>query len=102
DKVDRNRFGVYLGSGEGIQDFHNLVSLIGHYYKDKERAVDAAGFERGALAHFHAGRECEQELNTNPAHIADYFGLYGPNYNCLTACAASSQAIGEAAELIRH
>src|SRR5439155_11638348 len=28
--------------------------------------------------------------------------LEGPNYNCLTACAASSQAIGEATELIRY
>src|SRR6059058_3860421 len=27
-KVDRTRCGVYLGSGEGIQDFHNLVSLV--------------------------------------------------------------------------
>ncbi len=102
DKIDRTRFGVYLGSGEGIQDFHNLVSLIGKNYSDKERAVDAVGFERGALARFHAARESEQELHTPPAHVADYFHLYGPNYNCLTACAASSQAIGEATELIRH
>jgi 3-oxoacyl-[acyl-carrier-protein] synthase II len=28
--------------------------------------------------------------------------LQGPNYNCLTACAAGSQALGEAAELLRH
>src|SRR5262249_54458236 len=28
--------------------------------------------------------------------------LEGPNYNCLTACAASSQAVGEATELIRR
>jgi 3-oxoacyl-[acyl-carrier-protein] synthase II len=34
--------------------------------------------------------------------LADYFDLQGPNYNCLTACAASSQAVGEATELIRH
>ena len=34
--------------------------------------------------------------------MADYFCLEGPNYNCLTACAASSQAIGEALEMIRH
>jgi 3-oxoacyl-[acyl-carrier-protein] synthase II len=34
--------------------------------------------------------------------LADCFDLQGPNYNCLTACAASSQAIGEATELIRH
>ena len=45
DKIDRDRFGVYLGSGEGIQDFHNLVSLIGHNYNDKERAVDSASFD---------------------------------------------------------
>src|SRR6266850_6543891 len=102
DKIDRTRFGVYLGSGEGIQDFHNLVSLIGKHYSDRERAVNAPGFERGALERFHAGREAEQELHTTPAHIADHFQLYGPNYNCLTACAASSQAIGEATELIRH
>jgi 3-oxoacyl-[acyl-carrier-protein] synthase II len=47
-------------------------------------------------------REFEQELHTPPAHLADYFGLEGPNYNCLTACAAGAQAIGEATELIRH
>src|SRR5205823_1885728 len=33
---------------------------------------------------------------------ADYFDLEGPNFSCLTACAAGSQALGEAAELIRH
>ena len=30
------------------------------------------------------------------------FNAQGPNANCLTACAASSQAIGEAAEIIRR
>ena len=54
------------------------------------------------LTAFHPERESEQELHTTPAHLAAHFDLRGPNYNCLTACAASSQAIGEAAELIRH
>ena len=27
-KVDRNRFGIYLGSGEGTHDFANLISSI--------------------------------------------------------------------------
>jgi 3-oxoacyl-[acyl-carrier-protein] synthase II len=99
--VDRTRIGVYLGSGEGIQDFHNLCYLIAkNYIKDKDE-VDATGFVPEGLQRFHAGREYEQELHTTPAHLADYFDLEGPNYNCLTACAASSQAIGEAAELIR-
>jgi 3-oxoacyl-[acyl-carrier-protein] synthase II len=100
--VDRTRFGVYLGSGEGIQDFHNLISLIAQSYQADRRTVNAAAFARDGLRQFHAGREYEQELHTTPGHLAAYFSLEGPNYNCLTACAASSQAIGEATELIRH
>jgi 3-oxoacyl-[acyl-carrier-protein] synthase II len=101
-RVDRARFGVYLGSGEGIQDFHNLLSLIAQAYDPAKRIVDTSVFNRGGIQVFHPGPESEQELHTTPAHLAAYFGLEGPNYNCLTACAASSQAVGEAVELIRH
>jgi 3-oxoacyl-[acyl-carrier-protein] synthase II len=100
--VDPTRFGVYLGSGEGIQDFPNLISLIAQALGPDGRTVDFASFERGGLRWFHAGREAEQELHTTAAHLADHFGLEGPNFNCLTACAASSQAIGEAVELLRY
>jgi 3-oxoacyl-[acyl-carrier-protein] synthase II len=101
-RVDRNRAGVYLGCGEGTQDFHNLISLVARSYHSQGNRVDAAGFGRGAISEFHAAREAEQELHTTAAHLAAHFDLRGPNYNCLTACAASSQAIGEAAEQIRH
>jgi 3-oxoacyl-[acyl-carrier-protein] synthase II len=100
--VDRTRFGVYLGSGEGIQDFHHLISLVAQSYRPERRDVDAVAFARGGLRDFHPGQEFEQEPHTTPAHLAAAFDLQGPNYNCLTACAASSQAIGEATELIRH
>ncbi|HEV3258936.1 MAG TPA: beta-ketoacyl-[acyl-carrier-protein] synthase family protein [Gemmataceae bacterium] len=100
--VDRTRFGVYLGSGEGIQDFHHMVSLVARYYRPERRAVDTVGFAKDGLHEFHPGCEAEQELHTTTAHLATHFDLQGPNYNCLTACAASSQAIGEAGELIRH
>jgi 3-oxoacyl-[acyl-carrier-protein] synthase II len=102
DRVDRTRFGVYLGSGEGIQDFPNLISLIARTYSREKRTLDAVGFTRGALAVFHPWHEAEQELHTTAGHLGAYFGLEGPNYNCLTACAASSQALGEALEIIRH
>lgn len=99
--IDSARFGVYLGAGEGIQDFDNLIPLIArNYIKDKNQ-IDTPPFIVGGLQHFHAGREFEQELHTTTGHIAGYFGLDGPNLNCLTACAASSQAIGEACSLIR-
>jgi 3-oxoacyl-[acyl-carrier-protein] synthase II len=101
-RVDRTRFGVYLGSGEGVQDFPNLMSLIARSYQPQTRALDNAAFTRGGLVEFHAEYEAEQELHTTAAHLAAHFELDGPNFNCLTACAASSQAIGEATELIRH
>jgi 3-oxoacyl-[acyl-carrier-protein] synthase II len=99
DKIDRTRLGVYLGSGEGIQDFHHLISLISQSYHGG--TVDTALFTTGGLKEFNAQKEYEQELHTTPGHLADYFDLQGPNYNCLTACAASSQALGEATEMIR-
>src|SRR5207245_517984 len=100
--VDRTRFGVYLGSGEGGQDFHALVWNIAQAYRPETRRVDDAAFMRATLATFHAEREAEQELHTTAAHLASHYELDGPNFTCLTACAASSQAIGEATELIRH
>ena len=100
--VDRTRCGVYLGAGEGIQDFHNLTSLIAGAYRSQERIVDASVFLTNGLRRFNPEQEAEQELHTTSAHVAREFLLEGPNYNCLTACAASSQAIGEATEMLRH
>ena len=102
--LDPARFGVYLGSGEGQQDFPRFVDLvnraaIGH--GDGAR-VDTAVFTREGLKRLHAIREAEQEPGTPAGHLASIFGARGPNANCLTACAASSQAIGEAVELMRR
>jgi 3-oxoacyl-[acyl-carrier-protein] synthase II len=46
-------------------------------------------------------RELEQEPNMAAAHIAALSGARGPARSCLTACAASTQAVGEAMMLIR-
>jgi 3-oxoacyl-[acyl-carrier-protein] synthase II len=100
--ADRTRVGIYLGCGEGVQDFPNLTSLIGQTYQRDRREVDAGAFTRAALRTFNPALESEQELHTTTAHLAEIFDLQGPNYNCLTACAAGSQALGEAAEMLRH
>ncbi len=47
-------------------------------------------------------REIEQEPVMTISHLAMEFNARGPSYNCLTACAASTQAIGEATEFIRR
>jgi 3-oxoacyl-[acyl-carrier-protein] synthase II len=99
-EFDRSRFGVYLGSGEGQQDFPRFVSLVSRSTRDGR--VDTAEFIRLGVKELHPVREAEQEPGTPSGHLASYFGAKGPNANCLTACAASSQAIGEAFELIRR
>jgi hypothetical protein len=47
-------------------------------------------------------REVEQESNTVAAHVASQFQVSGPVFNVLTACAASTQAVGEATCQIRR
>jgi 3-oxoacyl-[acyl-carrier-protein] synthase II len=98
--VDPARFGVYLGSGEGQQDFPRFVSLVSRCTRDGR--VDTAEFTRLGVKELHPIRESEQEPGTPSGHLASYLNAKGPNANCLTACAASSQAIGEAFELIRR
>jgi 3-oxoacyl-[acyl-carrier-protein] synthase II len=100
DQLDRSRFGVYLGSGEGQQDFPRFVDLVNRTSQDGK--VDTAAFTRLGARQLHPIREAEQEAGTPSGHLASLFGARGPNANCLTACAASSQAIGEAYEMIRR
>jgi 3-oxoacyl-[acyl-carrier-protein] synthase II len=101
ETLDRSRFGVYLGSGEGQQDFPRFVSLLYRSSKGGPH-VDTATFTTIGLKELHPTREAEQEPGTPAGHLASLFGARGPNANCLTACAASSQAIGEATEIIRR
>ena len=99
-KFDPTRFGVYLGSGEGQQDFFSFSRMMAHALEGE--TLDVAAFTRQGLETLHPMAELEQEPHMPAAHLASMFNAQGPNANCLTACAASSQAIGEAAELIRR
>lgn len=98
--LNGRRFGVYLGSGEGQHDFPRFVKLIKQSTHNGH--VDTADFTRLGVKDLHPVHEAEQEPGTASVHLAGAFGAQGPNANCLTACAASSQAIGEAYELIRR
>ena len=95
------RFGVYTGSGEGQQDFDRFTRMMVAGLEGGGD-LDMARFTRVGLETLHPVAELEQEPNMPASHLASLFGAEGPNANCLTACAASSQAIGEAAEIIRR
>jgi 3-oxoacyl-[acyl-carrier-protein] synthase II len=99
-KVDPTRVGVYLGCGEGSQDFMSFSRMMtGSLSAD---GFDVEKFTRIGLEILDPKEEIEQEPNMPAGYIASLFNAQGPNANCLTACAASSQAIGEATEIIRR
>jgi 3-oxoacyl-[acyl-carrier-protein] synthase II len=101
-KLDRSGIGVYLGAGEGRQDFEHLMPLIAKTTNRDTMTVDNPNFCLKGRTAFHGQAEREQEMHTVAGHVAHHFGLGGPNYACLTACAAGSQAIGEAGDIIRR
>ncbi|HET6323056.1 MAG TPA: beta-ketoacyl-ACP synthase II [Planctomycetaceae bacterium] len=98
--VDPTQFGVYLGAGEGQQDFVIFMNMISQARSNGE--LDLELFTKAGLEQLNPKRELEQEPNMPSGHLANLFNAQGPNLNCLTACAASSQAIGEASEIIRR
>lgn len=98
-KMDPTRIGIYLGAGEGNQDFKNYTDLVAHGLQDGFQLVK---FLQRGCERLDSVYELEQEPNMPAAHLAEIFDFQGPNANCLTACAASSQAVGEATELIRR
>ena len=98
---DRSRMGVYLGSGEGAEDFPALINSIAVATRPGAHAADAGTFVRHMRHAINGPWEGEQEMYTPVGHVANAYAFDGPNVACQTACAASSQAIGEALELIR-
>ncbi len=98
--LDPTRFGVYLGCGEGQQDFDRFTQMMIAALDGDE--LNIAKFTKIGMEILHPLSELEQEPNMPAGHLASLFNAQGPNVNCLTACAASSQAVGEAVEMIRR
>jgi len=102
DQLDHERLGIYLGSGEGVLDFENYVAANLAGWDGDQRQINSVRWAEVAKKRMTPVCEIEQEPNMPLAHIAMEFDVYGPAYNCLTACAASTQAIGEASEILRR
>ena len=90
--IDPTRIGVYLGCGEGSQDFNSFSHMMTAALRPD--GLDLATFARTGLEILNPLAEAEQEPNMPAGYVAGMFNAQGPNANCLTACAASSQAIG--------
>jgi len=102
DGIDRRRMGVYLGAGEGSVDNKNFFGALAHAWNEEKEEMDCSKWADVAFKDFHGLIEMEQEPNMPAGHVALMTGARGESRSCLTACAASTQAIGEAMMLIRH
>ena len=100
--LDPHRFGIYLGAGEGVLDFQSYQKTCLASREDDGHTVNTVNWGNAAAKFLDGVGEVEQEPNMPASHISREFGIRGPVYNCLTACAASTQAIGEAASMMRR
>jgi 3-oxoacyl-[acyl-carrier-protein] synthase II len=100
--LDLDRIGIYLGSGEGSLDFDAFTVANLAAWKPEINGLDMEKWGHLAMELMNVTREVEQEPNMPLSHLALLTGARGPALNCLTACAASTQAIGEATEILRR
>jgi 3-oxoacyl-[acyl-carrier-protein] synthase II len=102
DGIDRKRMGIYLGAGEGaVNNDAFFSSLVDGWQADKQ-SMDWTRWVKTSASKMDVMQEVEQEPNMPAAHVAMLTGARGISRSCLTACAASTQAVGEASMLIRH
>ncbi len=101
--VNPNRFGIYFGAGDSGIDFEPFIkTLVASFKNDGAEIVDKEKYLQLASQNMSALRELENQPFMTVTHLTRLFDIRGPVSNCLTACAASSQAIGEAFECIRR
>ncbi len=102
DGIDRTRLGIYLGAGEGSVDNDAFFAAIINGWDIEKNEMDWDRWAQIAFGKMDPMRELEQEPNMPAAHIAMLTGARGPTRSCLTACAASTQSVGEAMMMIRR
>jgi 3-oxoacyl-[acyl-carrier-protein] synthase II len=98
--LHRGRIGLYLGCGEPFEDFDSFTESISRALRDG--SWSAAASARASLRLFEPDAEYEYEPHRAAVHLARLLAVEGPVRNCVSACVSATQAIGEAAQLIRR
>jgi 3-oxoacyl-[acyl-carrier-protein] synthase II len=100
-RVVPERVGVFLGSGKGISEIERLAEPC-RVAAGPGGAIDYSAFLRALRVHFDASRREQEDYYHAGAHLARAVGARGPNWVCITACAAGNHALGEAFSAIRR
>lgn len=99
--ISPERLGIYFGAGDGGFNFVEYAPIIRRATDGDSLSVRVKDYFNERLRHTNAKAMLEEEPFQVLNHLSAAFGAKGVISNTLTACAASSQAIGEACELIR-
>ncbi len=101
-KGDPERYGIFFGSGDSGNNFPGFCRALHESRNPAAGRVDFTKYLQSASRYLKSFEELEIQPSRTLAHLARRFGIQGPVANTLTACAASSQAIGEGSEWIRR
>lgn len=100
-RLNPRRTGIYFAAGDSGADLGPLAKVFRRSYEGND-GFRVPGYVREALRDSTSFDDIEQEPFMTLRHLVQRFGVEGPAFNCLTACAASAQGIGEGAEMIRR
>ena len=100
--TDPERLGLYFAAGDWGINLDGFVATVSSAWGDNGKLVDPAKYVARSHEYLEGKKEHEIQPFMTVRHLAGRMGVEGPVSNCLTACAASSQAIGEAYEWIRR
>jgi 3-oxoacyl-[acyl-carrier-protein] synthase II len=99
DNIDPARFGVCMGTGITPMDVGELVGPISRGIGD-DGAFDVGRFAQARSESIFPLWLLKHLPNMAAAHISILHHAMGPNNTIVTACAAGTQAVGEAFRLI--
>lgn len=101
DGINRRRMGIYFGAGEGAIDSDTFFNSIINGWDDAGQKMNWDKWYDVSASKLQPSFELEQEPNMPASHVSMFTGARGPVRSCLTACAASTQAIGEAFKILQ-
>ena len=99
--IKPERIGIYFGAGDGGFDFAQYAKIVSSSIENGNGTVSMSVYHEKSTKTIQSSKMLEQEPYQVVNHLASFLGAKGPVSNCLTACAASSQAIGEGAWFVR-
>ena len=100
-KENPRRVGLYFAAGDSGAKINHLAKVFKQSFNGSTE-FQISRYLKQAVRESNTLYDGEQEPYMTLRHLIQAFEIEGPVFNCLTACAASAQAIGEGTELIRH